>query len=297
MKEDDKELHVIITSPPSTYDVATIARTLYASLGPTGWKLTVLGIGRRLPARLIREAKIPVKVALSNIKTELNSSELVRRPVYLIDPRGVPAATLDQEPSTLVLNYGPGQLLARGLELDVDERVRGLGSPMLTYETAIIVYEFFVRRRKGTRPIVGRPSLSIRQAMYIARKILEAMNYFDNYILLEPNTIVFVVRRALLPHGMLVDPYKTEIKLDHVTGAVEETIIMDVYDSRTLLNVGKTILHFDGNLVVLETPQGRLEIAVDPSRRRACIGEDICVREGEDAETSIGEAVGNFFIH
>ncbi|MET1128046.1 MAG: hypothetical protein ABWW70_01860 [Thermoproteota archaeon] len=250
-----------------------------------------------MPARLIREAKIPVKVALSNIKTELNSSELVRRPVYLVDPRGVPAATLDQEPSTLVLDYGPGQPLAR--VLDIDERVRGLGSPMLTYETAMIVYEFFVRRRKGARPVVGRPSLSIRQAMYIARKILEAMNYFDNYILLEPNTIIFVVRRALLPHGMLVDPYKTEIRLDHVTGAVEETIIMDVYDSRTLSNVGKALLHFDGNLVVLETPQGRLEVVVDPSRKRACIGEDICVREGKDegAETSVEEAVGGFFTH
>lgn len=263
---------MVIASPPSLFDVAVVARTLYTGLGPTGWRLHVVGMGRQLPLKLLTEARIPVVVARSNLIFDTIPSA-GRGRVYAVDPRGRRIKENMEPPSMLLVDYS-GALRSA---LDA-EPVSALGTPMLAYEAAVLIYALYVKPR--FRSIIeGKRAYSsdIRSGVYLARKVLEAIRVFDNYVLLEPSVIVHTLKRVLLARGMLLDPAEYIIEIDPIDGATRQRIEMKVYDKR-LRERGHARAVFEDNTLTIECCNSVLfRIEVDAEHRRACSAPGLCV--------------------
>ncbi|KSW11971.1 hypothetical protein CF15_04040 [Pyrodictium occultum] len=266
----------MVTTPPSIFDAAVLARTLYAALGTRGWKLTVIGMGRRLPLRLVTESRLPISVAKSNISMELASEP--QEPIYIVDARGEPAWSMEP-PRTLIVDYGGAFASAfRGAR-----RVRGLGLPSLTYEAVTLVYEFFIRRRSW-RPDYSRAfSRDLRSGLYLARKLLEALQVFDNYAVLEPSVVAYTLRRVYINKGIALDPEEATMNIDVVEGRVRQRIVLRAYSTRGLREAGRVEVLFDGENVEIRDHGGlAYRIVVDVYRRVACSAPGLCAGGSEE---------------
>ena len=260
------------------FDAAVIARTLYTGLGPKGWRLYIAGLGSRLPLRLITESRIPVRVAKTSIVMDTVPSG--PGPVYVVDPRGRPAWKVDEEPGLLLVDYS--DMLRRPLGA---KPVSTLGAPSITYEATVAIYEFFVRRRLRPAPR-GRNAFSPdpRRGSYLARKLLEAVSVFDNYVVLEPSVVAYTLKRVLLAQGLIVDPAGYRVEIEPLGGSVVERIELDVYDRR-LKEKGRAEVVFNGSLVSVTCCGEELfRIEIDPERRVACSAPGLCVGESGGGE-------------
>ena len=286
MVEEDCGTHVVVASPPSLFDAAVILRTLYTGLGASGWCATIIGLGRRIPSRLVLESRVPVSVILGNVR--LQAPGQIAEPAYIVDNRGVAAAELDA-PATLVVDYsGMLEKAWSGLQ-----RVSGAGFPSLTYEAVVTIYEFFIRERSAAPSLEPRSS-DVRKGLYIARKALEALRFYDNYPLLEPNTILYALRRVYMSEGFIVDPRDYSIKINPVDGSVREVIEGQAYSRRGLRHVGRVTLVFDGYTLRVSDWRGeKYVVTVDPETGTACIAAGFCVEReaGRLEEANIPEMV------
>jgi hypothetical protein len=277
------ELHVVVASPPSVFDAAVIARTLYTGLGTAGWTLYVTGLGRRFPVRLLTESRLPAAVARERII--LDRLPETRGRVYVVDPRGRPAWSLEEEPSVLLVDYAG--LLRRALDA---EPVSGAGFPSLTYEAATVIYEFFIRRRVPPPPSGERAhSEDPRTGAYLARKLLEALTVFDNYVVLEPSVVVYTLRRLYTSRGLILDPAGYRFDIDPVTGGIREEIEMRLYDKR-LRPRGNVVAVFDGVVFrLMEDGRETYAVEIDSARGVACLAPGFCVGEAAgDASEGVG---------
>lgn len=270
---------MVVTTPPSLFDAAVLARTLYTALGTRGWRLTIIGMGRKLPMKLISESRLPVSVAKANISTELDSEPA--GPVYIVDSRGEPAWRLDP-PRTIIIDYGGA--FASGFH-DA-RRVRGLGVPSLTYEAITLIYEFFIRK-SSWRPDYSKAfSRDVRSGLYLARKILEAIQVFDNYVVLEPSVVAFTIRRVYMNKGLAVDPIKADVEIDVVEGRVHQRIVLKAYSMRGLRDAGDIEVVFDGETVEIHDRDGlAYRIVIDAYRRIACSAPSLCTGREEESLT------------
>ena len=267
---------MVVTTPPSLFDAAVLARTLYTALGTRGWRLTIIGIGRKLPMKLISESRLPVSVAKANISTELDSEPA--GPVYIADSRGEPAWRLDP-PRAIIIDYGGA--FASGFR-DA-RRVRGLGVPSLTYEAITLIYEFFIRRNNWRPDYSKAFSRDVRSGLYLARKILEAVQVLDNYVVLEPSVLAFTIRRVYMNKGLVIDPIKANIEIDVVEGRVHQRIVLKAYSMRGLRDAGDIEVVFDGETVDIHDKDGlAYRIVIDAYRRIACSAPSLCTGRKEE---------------
>lgn len=260
-----------------------VLRTLYTALGARGWRLHLIGLGGRLPPKLLAESRVPISVALSNIDEAV--PEEVEGPVYAVDPRGEPAWRLE-EPGLLVLDYSGGLQKALGAI-----PVSGAGLPSLTYEAAAVIYEFFVRRRVPPPP-TGEAAYSRdpRSGVYLARKLLEAITVMDNYVVLEPSVVVFTLRRVYLARGIYLDASSYRVEIEPREGRIREVIEADAYTKRYRLR-GRVRAVYEGRMVSIEDWEGvAYRIELDAERRVACPAPGLCVGEGagEPGEAPLG---------
>ena len=270
MVEEGLNPHVIVITPPSVFDAAVILRTLYAGLGVKEWRLTIVGLGRRLPLRFIVESRTPVEVLRANVSTELKEPE---QPIYIVDPRGEPAWSLPP-PRSLIIDYS-GTYSSR---LSKARRVRSLGLNSLTYEAIGIIYEYWIRRLTKGMPQVKPYSRDIRSGVYIARKSLEAITVFDNYIALEPSTIVYTLRKIYLAQRAIIDPKTTTIRISHVNGLAREEIEAAMYSTKSYSALGSIkITYANGVLEIMDNKGLAYRILIDPARKKACSAPGLCI--------------------
>lgn len=275
MVDENCGTHIVIASPPTLFDAAVLLRTLYTGLGASGWCTTLIGLGRRVSSRLVAESRVPVRVLLSNVRLE--PPEKLAEPAYVVDSRGVPASGLEK-PATLVVDYSGVIRRAWGGLLSVS----GARFPSLTYEAVVTLYEFFIRRR-GPATIVEPRSEDVRKGIYIARKALEALRFYDNYPLLEPNTLLYALRRIYMGEGFIVDPGDYSIRINPVEGTVREVIEGRAYSRKGLKHVGSITIVFDGYTLKISDWRGdRYVVTVDPETRTACVHAELCI--GNEAE-------------
>ena len=253
------------------FDAAVILRTLYAGLGVTGWKLTLIGLGRRIPMRLVIESRTPVEVMARNVSTEPVEPE---RPIYIVDPRGEPAWRL-RPPKTLVIDYGGSYASALSNAI----RVRSLGLNMYTYEAIGVIYEYWIRPLAAKKVADLEPySRDIRSGVYLAKKVLEAINTFDNYAVLEPSVIIYTLRKIYLERRIILDPSTTHISISHIDGDVKEEIIAEMYNARTYKRIGELHITYRGGVLeVLDDKGLAYRIVVDVPRRRVCSAPGLCI--------------------
>lgn len=264
----------MVITPPSVFDAAVILRTLYVGLGYKGWRLAIIGLGRKPPLRLITESRTPLEVIKNNVLTELREPE---NPVYIVDPRGKPAKLL-KPPSSLIIDYS-GTFSSR---LSSALRVRSLGLNSLTYEAIGVIYEYWIRASMNKAPTIQPYSRDLRSGVYLAKKCLEAVTTLDNYTLLEPSVLIYTLRKIYLEKRVIIDPALTSIRINHVEGALREEIEAPMYSARRYERVGAVrIIYSNGVLEVFDNNGLAYRVLVDVARMRACSAPGLCVSKNE----------------
>ena len=264
-------LDVVLVGVSSEFDAAVIARTLYAGLGASGWTVHVIPRRRLDLARLIVESRIPVPIALENVRVYRRNKfpEQLAEPLILVDPTAA---------GQRIPNYSS---LIVCLDKDVCDRfsavqrvsVLGLSNPV--YEAIAILYMSRIRRTTRARYPANKPEGDVvGKLIYFARKCLESLSSFDNYTVLEPSVLVFALRKALIDEGFLLDLHRAEITFTF--GHVVEKLYLDVYDSKTLRHLGLALLVYDSRNNTLHLSNipilGDYKLSIDVERKRVCLG-------------------------
>ncbi len=270
---------IVVYRPRSSFDVAVIARSLYAGLGESPWSLAVIG---RVPrSKSIVESRVPVRIALERI-TFLPSNAFLaalEEPVVIVDASRRDTL-LPRKPRTIIVCLDE-------CPVDHGERhgVLGTGDPV--YEAIAILYAYYIR---GSRPPCKLPARKpprhlIPKVLYLARKLLEAVEWFDNRLLLKPSVVAHTINKAVMDEGLLVDYAGWRLKGETSTIQVVE---LEVYDWR-LRRLGDARAVFDSSTRVfrvegIEALDG-IEVCLDPEHGRVCIGpsEAECIEAGRDS--------------
>ncbi len=266
----------MIASPPSAFDIALIARTLYAALGSSNWRVYVYP-SRFSLASLAIEARLPLELVKERILGVNEPKIPVEQQIIIVDPHGMPVWNYQDQPRLILIDHKG--MIEKKLCGEV-YRLRGLGLQNKTYEAISIIYELIIRRLNNKRIVVKMVKQSldpheVHLALYLARKILEAKTYLGSIILLDPNTLAYALRSILRKYGYLIDIKETEIKIEHVEGKLIEKISFEVYDIKKLRRIGKLGVTFNTN-----SGEIAIDLPWEKILKLYMMGEKICIDEG-----------------
>lgn len=287
------DVDVVLVGVRSEFDAAVIARTLYAGLGASGWTIHVIPRRRLDRIRLIVESRIPVTIALENIKI-YRQNRLPRQlaePLILIDS----LATSQRIPDYASLIVCLDKSMCSRFSGVQRVSILGLSNPI--YEAIAVLYMSRIRRLTRTHYPPNKPRDNIvSKLIYFARKCLEALSSFDNYTVIEPSVLVFALRKILIDEGYLVDLHRVEISFS--TGYVLEKIYLDVYDSRTFRHLGLAMLVYDSKNNILHLSNipilGDYKLSIDVERKRICLGPTEAYCFSTKQEVISGEMLSAF---
>jgi hypothetical protein len=278
MVEGYGDTHIVIYTPPSHFDAAVILRTLYAGLGvDVKWKVYIVGLGKRVRLKLVSDSRVPAKVLVERLEMKEPNYKNAAC-VFVVDPKGEPIWNIGFKPDFIVLDYTSTSFDESKVGSKCVRRVRSLGLPVLTYEAIGVIYASLIRPLYISRTrIYDVHYVDARKAVYIARKFAEAMKSFDNYLLFEPNTIVYVLRRVYTEEGLLIDPEEYKVDIDPVKGIVKETIIMNAYNRRLNFK-GNVIVEITTNKITISDWRGlRYKLYLDRLRKLVCLNKEACI--------------------
>jgi len=287
------DVAVVLAGVSSEFDAAVITRTLYAGLGANGWTIHVIPRKRLNMTRLIVESRVPVPIALKNIRVYRQNElpEQLAEPTVLVDPSTVSQNVPDYASLIICLDES---MCGR---FSTTQRVSILGLSNPVYEAIAILYISRIRRLTRTQYPTDKPREDVvGKLIYFARKCLEALASFDNYTVIEPSVLVFALRKALIDKGYLVDLHRVEISFS--LGYAIEKLYLDVYDAKTFRHLGLAVIVYDGknNLLHLSNIPvlGDHKLSIDVERKRVCLGptEAYCI--SIEQETVSDEKLGAF---
>ncbi len=255
-------------------------------LGPRGWKLYVTGLGRKPPLRFLLDSRLPIEVAKSRIVFGVGPQKLGN--IYIIDPRGEPIWRINVKlPATLVLDYaGAVSSKLEGI------RVSSLSANLLTYEAIAVIYDVGERVLAQRRRLVS-PSLSgldVRQAVYIARKLVEVLKFVDSYPFLDVAAIAYVLRNVLMDRGVLADMESASLEIDPVRPLYTYRVKLKLYKQRGLEAAGYAEVVADlANGVFTIQVEGKevARMTVDVEAGKVCIMRELCVEAEGGGEQSL----------
>ena len=268
------------------FDAAVIARTLYAGLGPGGWKLVVLGLGSKPPTKFVVEARLPVPIVQSyTVFGALPTS--LPKPVLVVDPKGEPAWNVNVEtPFTLVVDYTGSLRPSLGGYIPVSS----LGSNMLTYEAIAVIYELLVSRRERNLVEPSIEGLSVREALYLARKLLEALTIVDSYYHVDVNAVAYALRNVLLGRGLLADLENAVLEYEPAGPQYTYRLRVALYSVRGLEKRGhvEAVIDLYNGFAEFRGPGFHATFALDAEAGTVCVDKGLCIGKGEEqAETQI----------
>lgn len=148
----------------------------------------------------------------------------------------------------------------------------GVGDPV--YEAVAVIYAFYIR---GSRPPCRLPSRGPSPSLastyvYVARKLLEAVDWLDNHLVLKPSVVAHTLNKAVSHWGLYVDLRGWRLEAGLHTRQVIE---LEVYDSRLRLLGGARVV-FDSSTRVVRVEGVPLldgaEFCLDPEHGRVCLG-------------------------
>ena len=268
---------VVVAYPRSSFDVAVLARVLYAGLGLRGWRVIVVG---RVPrGKVLVESRVPFRLGLSRIVFSSKLPEL-QPDAIIVDPerRDKP---LRKPPKMIIVCLGEcSDLGARR------HGVLGTGSPV--YEAVALLYAYYVR---GSRPACRMPSRRpppslVSIYLYFARKLLEAVEWFDNHLVLKPSVVAHTLNKAVSRWGLYVDLLDWRVEGEFYT---RQVVRVEVYDHKLRrVGEGRVVLDSRERLVRVEGVPllDGAEFCLDPEHGRVCLGPGECV-EAAGGEPSV----------
>ncbi len=165
------------------------------------------------------------------------------------------------------------------------------------YETIALMYELVIRDIPERCVKYFEQDLSkvdISELFYILSHVKDSIFTLNNFVLVNPRTVVFALRHVYLNHGYYVDMVCTDVKLDHVRGHAEEIIKISIYDSKRLLKLWDDEVKLEGR--VLEIPliakDGsvvRVRMFLDVDKSRIIVSKDLVYTGRETPIEEIGQ--------
>lgn len=270
-----------------------IARTLYTSLGPEGWRLYVYGNNaRRLIAKAQLESRIPLQIFKDKVivsKRDVASRVSRQQTLLVVDRAGAPITELmnrlpRDEDIGIIVDY-TGNVIDKEVKA---YRVTGLGTEYLAYEASIVVY-FLARYHRRTQPplekdIFPEPLL----ALNVARRVREALVELDGYYVLEPNTFSYSLAKLLKRRmRVIIEPTETSIVIDHTVGKPKQRIRLTVYSLSKLKRIKEALVELEGEVLKIEGIfRETLKLYIDLSCGKICLdpGGRECISLGKAEE-------------
>ncbi len=275
----------MLVAPRSSFDAAVVARTLYAGLGLEPWRLVVVG---RLPrGKTLVESRLPFRLGVERLVFTREAPSLGEGAV-LVEPHGEPG-----EPPSGV------DTLVACLGGCVEPRPRrgytplGTGDPV--YETVAAIYALWIRGREPPCRMPSRsppPSL-VSTYVYVARKLLEAVEWYDNHLMLKPSVVAHTLNKAVSHWGLYVDLVDWSVEAEAYT---RQVVRLEVWDAR-LRRLGEARVVFDTRERLVRVEGVPLldgaEFCIDPEHGRVCIGpsEADCITRRELQPEEVEEGI------
>ncbi len=235
-------------------------RTLYASLGPSGWTLHGYRAGKL--GRIVVDSRTPVPLALRQYRVIGDLGRLKGFVEKLVEEKYVVYNVRERGGARLEAGFWPNRVAVvidyRGeLAPLLDELAKPVtfrGYP-LVYEAVLFIHLYAMSRRQRasyTQPAIEDPRLY----MGFARKLGEAIRVFDNHLLVEPTTVSYILSKLLRRRGLVAEPSEATVRLDYYNGSKLEEVKVPLYSVKGLRRVGEAIVKLGTSYVELVLPRG-----------------------------------------
>ncbi len=252
---------LLMVSPPNEFEIAVVLRTLYTMLS-NAFELHVYGEKPLVIERVLRYSRVPARVLRERMHLHtLHEVEqiLKEREVVLVDPNeGQSIEVLDCVENPVFAVCYDERILERFRDrFRKVVRVRVLGLDILSYECIAVIYGYakyvcrYFERGVACRDIDAE---LLRDAVYIGRKVLESISWFDNNAVLEPSAVVAVVNKALRKRSLRMDLIESMLRIDHIRGSIEQVFRVEVSRIPSLEEVCKLEIVFDGSKLLIPIP-------------------------------------------
>jgi len=222
------------------FQSAVITRFLYYSTGLEGIDLYISGLKKIGP--FARYSKIPIKVIKERIKFDIPNGSFL-----LIHPKGKRLEEVDIKKYDGFLVDFSGKVMG--------EAVRSLGISLLHYEAISLFARLFLVEKDKVD--IDLKDEDIIDKLYFARKILDGIEFMDNYYIISPRLLLFSLKNFEKKYKILVDLERTEIEL---SDKLVEKIYVRFYDYK--LN------ELDRDVIVLEENYLEIPILVGKNKKR-----------------------------
>ncbi|MEM1684519.1 MAG: hypothetical protein QXM04_02215 [Nanopusillaceae archaeon] len=252
---------IIWINRPKSFEAAVITRFLYYSTGLKNIDLFLSEI-RKIDS-FVRYSRIPIEVIKEKIKFDKPKGKFL-----IINPRGKSIENYD------LSNYS-------GFVVDFSEtiegdKVKGIGLDILHYEAISIFSKLFLKKEKNMLDF--NISGFEREKIYFARKILDGIQFLDNYHFISPRLLYFCLKNFEKNFKILVDMEDSEIvfKKDKVI----EKIYIAFYDKKLNL-IDKDVIQLCENILEIPIFIGKhkkiIKFYIDFDRRRVYLNKDFYI--------------------
>jgi len=250
---------IIWINSGKAFQSAVITRFLYYSTGLEGIDLYVSGLKRI--GSFVRYSKIPIKVIREKIRFDIPNGDFL-----LVHPKGKRLDEVD------IKNYD-GFLVDFSGKIK-GEAVRSLGVSLLHYEAISLFARLFLVDNKAN---INLEDDEIRDKIYFARKILDGIEFIDNYYIISPRLLLFSLKNFEKKYKILVDLERVEIELgDRLT----ERIYVKFYDYK-LNKIDEDVITLEKNYLEIPVFVGknkkRLKFYIDFDRRKVFVSNNLYI--------------------
>jgi len=251
------------------FQSAVITRFLYYSTGLEGIDLYVSGLKKIGP--FVRYSKIPIRVIKERVKFDIPNGDFL-----LVHPKGKRLEEVD------IKNYD-GFLVDFSGRLE-GEAVRSLGISLLHYEAISLFARLFLIEKNKVE--IDLKEEDIRDKLYFARKILDGIEFMDNYYIISPRLLVFSLKNFEKKYKILVDLEKTEIEL---SDKLVERIYIKFYDYK-LNEIDRDIIVLEENYleipVLIGKNKKRFRFYIDFDRRMVSVSNNLYISKRDLSKES-----------
>jgi len=200
------------------FEAAVIIRFLYYATGFENLNIYITNFKKSNINSLIRYSRVPV----SKIKECVIFEEIPKGNFLIVSPEGKEIDKID-------LSRWEGILIDFENKYE-GEKIKGIGLDLLHYEAIAALTRIFLFNVKPPEIPRDLNEKIEKEMIYFAKKILEGIEFLDNYYFISPRLILFALRHIHKKFKVLVDETKTEIIKDNKT--LTEKIYLEFFDSK-----------------------------------------------------------------
>ncbi|MEM4959766.1 MAG: hypothetical protein QXX12_07870 [Nanopusillaceae archaeon] len=252
---------IIWINKPKPFEAAIIIRFLYYSTGLENIDLFLSEI-KRIDS-VVRYSRVPIKIIKEKIKFDRPKGKFL-----VIDPKGKSIENYDlKEYSGFVIDF------SKTIEGD---KIRGIGLDMLHYEAISLFSKLFLKKEEET--INFDISDLEKEKIYFAKKILDGIQFVDNYYFISPRLLYFCLKNFEKRFGILVDMENSEIIFEK--DKIIEKVYVSFYDKKLNL-IDRDIIQLHKNILEIPTFIGkrkkRIKFYIDFDRKRVYLNKNFYI--------------------